>query len=442
MKSAKRFGAVLCAFTLMMFVAACGDDGGSSSSSGESGSGGLPNLNGQTIEVMGKWSGDEQAAFQAVLDEFKSRTGANVTYTSGGDNLPTVLGTAIAGGNPPDVAFLPQPGLMIDLAQRGSLKPLGDTVGKLVADNYTDDWRNLGTVNGTLYGVWFKAANKSTVWYRPDIFDDAGADAPKTWDDFVETAQRISDFGVTPISVGGADGWTLTDWFENVYLRTAGPDMYDKLAKHEIPWTDKSVIDAMNVLAEIWGNPQLLSGGTGVALQNDFTQSVIRTFSRDDSAAIVYEGDFVAGVITGNTDFTPGKDADFFAFPSINGSDPAVVGGGDVAVKLDDTPGAEALMQFLATPESAEIWAQKGGFTSPNKNVDAKSYSDDVTRRTADQLIKADTFKFDMSDLQPSAFGATEGSGMWGLFQELLRQPNRSADIAQQLETAANQAYG
>jgi ABC-type glycerol-3-phosphate transport system substrate-binding protein len=442
MKAGKRLSAMVCACALVLFGAACGDDGDDANTSAGRVDGASPSLSGQTIEVMGKWSGDEQASFEAVLDEFEKRTGATVTYTSGGDNLPTVLGTAVAGGNPPDVAILPQPGLMNDLARKGSLKPLSDDVRKLVDDNYPSIWRDLGTVDGTQYGLWFKAANKSTVWYRVDIFEDAGAKPPENWDDFVETAQRISDFGVTPISVGGADGWTLTDWFENVYLRTAGPEMYDKLSKHEIPWTDQSVIDAMNVLAEIWGNPQLLSGGTTVALQNDFTQSVIRTFSRDDSAAIVYEGDFVAGVIADNTDFTPGEDADFFPFPSIEGSDPAVMGGGDVAVKLDETPGAEALMKFLASADSAEIWAARGGFTSPNKNVDPKTYKDDLTRKSAEQLVEADTFRFDMSDLQPAAFGATEGSGMWGLFQQLLQQPSRSVDIARQLEAEAARAFG
>ena len=45
------------------------------------------------------------------------------------------------------------------------------------------------------------------------------------------------------VSIGGADGWTLTDLFENIYLRTAGPEKYDQLATHKIKWTDPSVKD-------------------------------------------------------------------------------------------------------------------------------------------------------------------------------------------------------
>jgi ABC-type glycerol-3-phosphate transport system substrate-binding protein len=394
------------------------------------------------MNVLAKWSGDEQASFEKVLDAFSKATGAKVTYTSGGDNIATVLGTAISGGQPPDVAILPQPGLMIDLANQGSLKPIEDVAGSLVDANYASVWRDLGTVKDQLYGVWFKAANKSTVWYRKDLFDQAGVDVPETWDDFITAAKTISDSGITPISVGGADGWTLTDWFENVYLRTAGPDMYDKLSNHEIPWTDDSVIKAMDHLKEVWGDPQLLSGGTNVALQNNFTDSVVRAFNKDDEAAIVYEGDFVEGVIAANTDFKPGEDADYFPFPSIDGSAPSVMGGGDVAVMLKDNPAAQALIQYLAMPEAGEVWAALGGYTSPNKNVDPSKYSDDIVRRSAKQLVEAETFRFDMSDLQPAAFGATEGQGMWGLFQDLLAHPDQEQDVAAKLEDAAKKAYG
>ena len=63
--------------------------------------------------------------------------------------------------------------------------------------------------------------------------------------------QTISDFGVPPLSVGAANGWTLTDMFENVYLAQAGPELYDQLAAHEIPWTDPSVKDALTTMAEL-----------------------------------------------------------------------------------------------------------------------------------------------------------------------------------------------
>lgn len=182
------------------------------------------------------------------------------------------------------------------------IEPINDKVARgLVAQNYTSAWRQLGTVNGTLYGVWFRASNKSIVWYRTDAFRQADVDPPKTWAELQKAAERIAASGVAPFSIGGADGWTLTDWFENVYLRTAGPDMYDRLARHEIPWTDPSVRKALTILAEVFGRSDWIAGGTGAALQTNHEDAVLQVFREPSKAAMVYEGDFAANVITGNT---------------------------------------------------------------------------------------------------------------------------------------------
>jgi len=402
---------------------------------------GLPDLTGESVEIAAVWSGAEQESFEQVLASFEEQTGADVSFISTGDDIATVLGTSIQGGDPPDVALLPQPGLLLDLAEQGNLVPIDDVAGDLVDANFAPVWRELGSVDGTLYGVWFKAANKSTVWYNAGLFADAGVEPPETWEDFLAAARTLADFGVTPISLGGADGWTLTDWFENVYLRTAGPDMYDQLTNHEIPWTDPSVTEALGVLAEVFGDETLI-GSVDVALQNGFVESVTRVFSDDPEAAIVYEGDFVAGVVSSETNAVPGEDALFFPFPAIGDSVPSVVGGGDVAVLLDDTDGGRALVQYLASPEAAEIWAGLGGFASPNSGVDPAVYPDDISRAAAEELVSAEVFRFDLSDLEPAEFGGTPGQGMWGLLQDFLRNPDDVDGTAARLEEAAAGAFG
>lgn len=223
-------------------------------------------LTGQSVEVAAVWTGPEQERFQSVLDAFAEQTGANVTFTSTGDDIAAVLGPRIQGGDPPDVAVLPQPGLLRDYANQEALQPIDDIVGDEMEANFAPVWQELGSVDGTLYGVYFKAANKSTVWYNMNVFNDAGVQPPADWDGFLQAGQQIADFGIAPFSIGGGDGWTLTDWFENIYIRTAGADMYDQLSTHEIPWTDQSVKDALAVFAEIVGNEDLIAGGTDGAL--------------------------------------------------------------------------------------------------------------------------------------------------------------------------------
>ncbi|MFJ9727121.1 ABC transporter substrate-binding protein [Streptomyces sp. NPDC101209] len=439
--------AALLAAALTLALAGCG--GGSDNKSGggggsESSSGlKLPKLDGQTLEVAAVWTGAEQANFMKVMDEFKKRTGAKINFVPTGNNTSTFLGTKIQGGKPPDVAFLPQVGVLHQFADKGWLKPLGADAKAQLTKNFSKGWVDLGAWKGTQYGVYAKAANKSLVWYNTAAFDAAGLkDTPKTWKDFLTTAQTLSDAGSPAVSIGGADGWTLTDWFENVYLSQAGPDKYDQLAAHKIKWTDPSVRQALTTLAQLWGKNDLIAGGTKGALNTEFPKSVTQTFSGSTPAGMVFEGDFVAANINGDTKAKLGTDAKVFPFPAV-GSQAPVVSGGDVAVALKSGTGAQALLTFLASTDAAEIWAAQGGILSPNKEMDMSRYKDAITRQIARQLLAAgDNFRFDMSDQAPAAFGGTAGTGEWKDLQDFLRNPKDVAGAQQKLEADAAKAYG
>jgi len=397
-------------------------------------------LSGQTVEVAAVWADDEQASFERVLEEFERQTGAEVTYVSGGDELPTVLSTRLAGGSPPDVAVVSQPSLVRSMAAEGALVPLDAATDALITEQFGPVWKQWGTVEGTVYGFVFKAANKSTVWYGTEQLGEDFV-PPADWDAFVDLLRTRSDRGGTPLSVGGADGWTLTDWFENVYLRTAGAEMYDKLAEHEIPWTDGSVRTAMETLGRVF-QPQFMPGGRESALQTEFTDSVVNVFGDDPKADIVFEADFVAGVIAESTSATVGEDALFFPFPSAGAGDaPSVITGGDTVIALSDRPATAALVRYLASPQAATIWVERGGFISPNGRVALAGYPDETTRRIAEELVNTQNVQFDMSDLMPTSLGGTDGDGFWRAMQDYLADPDRLPQILEDLEAEATAAY-
>jgi ABC-type glycerol-3-phosphate transport system substrate-binding protein len=365
-----------------------------------------------------------------------------VSYQGAGDQTPTVLRSKLAGGGAPDVALIAQPGAIAALARSGGLKPLSADVTAGIDANYAPGWKSLGTLDGQVYSIMFKAANKSTFWYNTAQFQQAGVTPPKTWDQFLKAAQTLSDAGLPPVSVGGADGWTLTDWFENVYLSQAGPAMYDKLAHHRIPWTDPSVEQALTTLGQLFGQDKLLAGGRGVALQVDFNTSVTQTFAAPPKAAMVYEGDFAASVITGTTSAKLGTDATFFPFPAAGSTTDFVVGGGDAATATNSKPATMAFIKFLTTPEAAEAWAGAGGFLSPNKNVPATAYPDATTQAEVKMLIDAgDDFRFDMSDQAPVGFGGTKGAGEWKDLQDFLGNGDVNGTAAQLEKDAAKETW-
>ncbi|WP_444852238.1 ABC transporter substrate-binding protein [Streptomyces sp. NPDC000229] len=439
MMTRRRMAMACCsALTLALGATACG--GGPVSAGG-----GSKELSGQTLNVAGVWSGAEQKNFQKVLDAFTEKTGAKTRFTSTGDNVSTVVGSKIEGGNAPDVVMVPQVGVLQQFAKKGWLKPLSGKTAGAVDSNYAPVWKEYGSVDGKLYGLYFKAAHKSTVWYSPEAFEQAGVKPPKTYEEMLKSGQAVSDSGLPAFAVAGEDGWTLTDWFENIYLSQAGPEKYDQLARHEIPWTDPTVVKALTTLGKLFSDKKLIAGGQKGALGTDFPGSVEKVFGPDPEAGMVYEGDFVAGIAKDQFGKKIGEDARFFPFPAVAGGKEPVVSGGDAAVVLKDgknQKAATAFLEYLAGPEAAAVWAEAGGFLSPNKRLDLASYGDDTLRETAKSLIDAgDSVRFDMSDQAPASFGGTKGVGEWKLLQDFLRDPSNPAATAAALEAAAAKAY-
>ncbi|MGW0734241.1 ABC transporter substrate-binding protein [Streptomyces sp. NPDC002851] len=404
----------------------------------------LPKLDGQKISVAAVWGGAERKVFLQVLDEFEKRTGAEVAFVPAQDPIIGFLESKVAGNEPPDVAMLPQIAAIEQAVTNKWAKPVGPEAQKQLEKNYGEGWRELGAVDGKQYGVYFKAANKSLVWYNTAVMKNAGGQEPKTWEEFLRTGQAIYDSGIPPVSVAGAEGWTLTDWFENVYLSQAGPEKYDQLAQHKIKWTDPSVKQALTTLGELFGKKGFVAGGAEGALGTEFPESVKQTFVGGDQpkAGMVFEGDMVSLAIS-ETEAEIGKDAKVFPFPAVgDGAEPPAVVGGDAAVALKDSKGAQALLTFLASPDAAAIWAGAGGFVSPNKNLDLAAYPNDVQRDIAKALIAAgDDIRYDMSDQTPQAFGGTPGKGLWKALQDFLKNPKDVAGTQRTLEAAAAKAY-
>jgi alpha-glucoside transport system substrate-binding protein len=396
-----------------------------------------------SVTFDGIWTGAEAVSFSKVIAAFnKVYPNVKVNYKPVGNNLTTVLSTAIAGGHPPDMADIAQPGYIQQLVDQHKLKPI-TYAQSVIARNFAPAWRQLGTFDGTLYALPFKAADKSLVWYSVPDFKNAGVTPPKTWAQFLSTASTLKASGVPAYSIGGSDGWTLTDLFENIYLRTFGQAKYDQLSAHKIKWTDPSVKTALTTMGKVLGDTSNIYGGTSGALQYGFNDSVTNAFGSPSKAAMVMEADFVAGVITSSTKSKAFSGFNVFTFPTITPGVPgsAVEIGGDLFVTFRDSPAIEAFVKFLATPAAAIPWARQGGFATGNHHVPASVYPDAIVRKIGLSVQNAKAVVFDMSDEQPASFGATVGQGEWGIFQKFLKTPSDVDGIASQLETAAAAAY-
>jgi len=438
--SRNRIALVLLAGTLALLAAGLA---GASTRSHATPSG--PSAVSGSISFDGIWTSSSGAKqFADVIAAFnKLYPKVKVNYKPVGNNLPTVLSTAVAGGHPPDMADIAQPGFVKQLADQHKLKPI--TYAKsVIGRNFAPAWQQLGTFDGTLYALVFKASNKSLLWYNVPAFKTAGITPPKTWSALLSDAKTLKASGTPAYSIGGADGWTLTDLFENIYLRTFGPAKYAQLSAHKIKWTDASVTTALKTMAQVVGDTSNIGGGASGALQNGFNDSVTNAFADPPKAATVFEGDFVAGVILSSTKAKAGTGFNVAPFPVIKAGSTGSNGveiGGDLFVTFRDTPAIRAFVKFLASAPAAAAWAKSGGFATGNHNLSPSVYPDAITRATSLPVQRAKSVVFDMSDEQPASFGATTGQGEWGIFQDFLKTPSNVTGIAKQLETSAAKAY-
>lgn len=364
-------------------------------------------LTGEKISVTSLWGGSEQESFQKVLDAFTAKTGIAVDYESIRTDYATVLQSRITGGNPPDVSILPGIGFLRRFAKDGSIK----TIQELGLDpaaieaRYPPGTLEVGKVADQLYALMVKFNSKSTMWYRPDRFEALGVTVPADWDAFVAALQAIKTGGdgALGLGAGAGDDWTLTDWFESIYIRQAGPEKYDQLFSGALPWTDQSVTDAITTMQTVL-NDDLVAGGVAAALGRGFVDGIGQVFSSSPVADVYYEGGFVGGIATGqvNTALEPGKTIDWFDFPSINGGDGVTIGG-DVIAALTDNPGVKEFVDFMSSPESGDVWAATGAIISPILGVNPDVYPNDLVKKEAAQVAGASAVRFDGSDLLPAS---------------------------------------
>ena len=372
----------------------------------------------KSVTILGQFSPEETARFEESLLPFEEETGIDVVYESA-DNFTSLLKMRISSFNAPDLAVLPQPGLMADLARADLLVPLTDVMDtQALRASYSDDWQALGSVDGALYGLWYRVSVKSLVWYRPTAFEAKGYDIPQTWGELSALSKEIVADGGTPwcigLESGAASGWPGTDWVEDILLRSSGPESYSQWISHELPFNSPPVIDAFNQFGQVLRNPKYVEGGAAKAVATPYGEAATGILSNPPDCYLHRQANFASSYFP--EDKRPRVDYDVFPLPGIKEEfgTPILVAG-DAIVLLNETPEAIALINYLATPEPHEIWASLGGFISPHQQVPISTYSDLVDQNIAQILIDAETIRFDASDMMPGAVGT--GSFWTGMME-------------------------
>jgi multiple sugar transport system substrate-binding protein len=180
-------------------LAACAGTGGGGSTTAANPS--LPSLT-QWYHQYG-----ESGTHEAVLKYAKEYTKANVTVNwvpGTGNEYPDKTRAALLGSNPPDVFELP--GIGVDQVKAGLLEPLDDLIADVKSD-FSPAALAPFTVDGKIYGI--KMINDPTfVYYRKSLFQKAGLDIPKTIDDLIAAAKKLTSGSMKGLYLGPDSGVT------------------------------------------------------------------------------------------------------------------------------------------------------------------------------------------------------------------------------------------
>ncbi|MFR9775169.1 ABC transporter substrate-binding protein [Micromonospora sp. MS34] len=344
--------------------------------------------------------------------QFEDCTGITIDHEGSGE-FEAQLGVRVDGGNAPDLAFIPQPGLLKRFADAGKLKPAGADTKAMAEQNYSPDWLKYSTVDGKFYGAPLGSNVKSFVWYSPKMFQEKGWTVPTTWDDLIALSDKIAATGMKPwcagIESGDATGWPATDWIEDLMLRTTSPEVYDQWTTHGIPFNDPQVAAAVDKAGTILKNDKYVNGGFG-GVKSIATTSFQEagTPITTGKCALHRQASFYANQWPEGTKVAEDGDVFAFYFPSV---DPAkgkpVLGGGEFVAAFADRPEVQAVQTYLASGEYANSRAKIGDWVSANKKLDINNVPNPVDKLSVQILQDPKTvFRFDGSDLMPAAVGA------------------------------------
>jgi alpha-glucoside transport system substrate-binding protein len=349
---------------------------------------------------------------QAALDA--RAEGGDVTVTiEAVEDINSLIMQRIQAGETPDIAMIPQPGVVRDVVARADTTvPLEDVLDTdALAETMTPGTLEAGAVDGTPYGLLVSMNVKSLVFYNKPAWEKAGYPTPATIDELNALTEQIKADGNTPwcmgIEDGGGTGWAATDWVEDLVMRYGGADEYNDWVAHEIPFDSELVRESLAEFEELLFTEGNTLGGRESIASTNFGTAANPMFKAEPDCWMYKQGSFMTGFFqesAGVQDLD--AEVGVFGFPPVEGGENPVLGGGDMAVMMTDDEATAQVMEWLADPEIGNEAAPNSSFISPHTTFDTSLYPTELTRQMADVAYNSSAFLFDGSDQMPGEVGA------------------------------------
>lgn len=305
-------------------------------------------------------------AYAAAFDAYRKQSGKKAKVNTKDHNDFQENINRYLQGRPDDVFMWFAGYRMQYFAEKGLLTDISDVWSSF--SGFSDALKAQSTHDGRQFFVPYYYYPWA-VFHRTSLFQQKGYQQPKTWDQFIALAKRMSKDG-TPVAFSDKDGWPAMGTFDYINLRLNGYDFHKSLMAGQEAWTDNRVKKVFDTWRELM--PYYQKGALG------------RTWEEaGQSLQQRRTGMAVFGMPHPGSQFPENErdDIDFFAFPEIDpqyGQDAveAPIDGFLVAKKSKNVAAAKDLLKWLGTPKAEDIYLQYDpNNVAVNSGADTSKYS-------------------------------------------------------------------
>lgn len=247
---------------MLLLTTACnGDKGNSSKSDGEK----------ITLKMMHLWPDSNNSAqnkmVKEIIREFEEAN-PNITIKTEvleNEQYKSKLKVLAASNDLPDIGFTWAAGFMDPYVRGDKFAAVDDLLqdelkGKFVAGT-TEGY----SFDGKTYALPVEL-NIVPVYYNKEIFSEFNLQPPQTLDDLKAIIRTLNNNGITPVTLGGKDGWPASFWYMYLADRIGGPNLMDKAVADQ-DFTDPSLLEAARQVQELVNLNTFIKGYNG--LSND-----------------------------------------------------------------------------------------------------------------------------------------------------------------------------
>ncbi|WP_026491875.1 ABC transporter substrate-binding protein [Butyrivibrio sp. XPD2002] len=279
------------------------------------------------------------------------------------DNYSDVVKLRFSTGEQPDIIF-GQPKTFSDLVGSGLIRDLSD---QPFVDALLDSSKQSVTIDNGIYGIPLdQMAN--VVFYNKDIFEAQGLSVPTTYEEFIDTCEKLKAAGITPCAAGyqdnisfGANWYTI--FYGTKYLNhpTSSKDLMEGASLADFPEYAQA-LEQWRTIMNNYQNDDRKQVDTATAEQ---------MFANGETAMIII-GTWGLGAIM---DYNPDGNFGGFAYPSeSNAADVSVpVAIDDCWMVAKDSANEENALLFLeyaTTKEANATWCGDCSQLSALKDVE------------------------------------------------------------------------